>query len=66
METGLKVQVPQFIQEGEVLRIDTRECKYAKKDIIVSLFKRPARCDLIFISKFLILLRNKPVPVTDA
>lgn len=31
METGLKVQVPQFIQEGEVLRIDTRECKYIER-----------------------------------
>jgi len=31
METGLKVQVPQFIEEGEVLRIDTRDGKYLER-----------------------------------
>ena len=28
METGLVVQVPLFIEEGEVLKIDTRTGKY--------------------------------------
>ncbi len=31
METGLIVQVPQFIEEGEILRIDTRENKYLER-----------------------------------
>ncbi len=31
METGLKVQVPQFIEEGQVLRIDTRDGKYLER-----------------------------------
>ena len=31
METGLIVQVPQFIEEGEVLRVDTRDSKYLER-----------------------------------
>jgi elongation factor P len=31
METGLQVLVPQFIQEGEVLKIDTRDGKYIER-----------------------------------
>ncbi|MGD9900211.1 MAG: elongation factor P [Calditrichaceae bacterium] len=31
LETGLKVQVPQFISEGEVIRIDTRDGKYLER-----------------------------------
>jgi elongation factor P len=31
LETGLKVQVPQFIEEGETLRIDTRDGKYLER-----------------------------------
>lgn len=31
METGLVVQVPQFIEEGEVLRVDTRDSKYLER-----------------------------------
>ncbi|WP_274365357.1 elongation factor P [Paenibacillus thermotolerans] len=31
METGLKVQVPLFINEGDVLLIDTREGKYISR-----------------------------------
>jgi elongation factor P len=31
METGLKVQVPPFISEGEVLRIDTTEGTYLER-----------------------------------
>jgi len=31
LETGLQVQVPQFIEEGEVLKIDTREGKYLER-----------------------------------
>jgi len=31
METGLQVQVPQFIEEGQVLRIDTRDGKYLER-----------------------------------
>lgn len=31
METGLIIQVPQFIEEGEVIRIDTREGKYIER-----------------------------------
>jgi len=31
METGLRVQVPQFIEEGELLRIDTRDGKYLER-----------------------------------
>lgn len=31
LETGLKVQVPQFIKEGETLRIDTRDGKYLER-----------------------------------
>ncbi len=31
LETGLKVQIPQFIEEGEVIRIDTREGKYIER-----------------------------------
>jgi elongation factor P len=31
LETGLQVSVPQFIQEGDVIRIDTRENKYLER-----------------------------------
>ena len=31
METGLTVQVPLFINEGDVLLIDTREGKYISR-----------------------------------
>lgn len=31
METGLKITVPPFISIGEVLAIDTRECKYLSR-----------------------------------
>jgi elongation factor P len=31
LETGLKVQVPPFISEGEVIRIDTSEGKYLER-----------------------------------
>lgn len=31
LETGLKVQVPQFIGEDEVIRIDTRDGKYLER-----------------------------------
>ncbi len=31
LETGLQVQVPQFISEGEVIRIDTRDGKYLER-----------------------------------
>jgi elongation factor P len=31
LETGLVVQVPQFIQEEEVIRIDTRDGKYLER-----------------------------------
>ena len=31
LETGLKVQVPQFIEEGQLLRIDTRDGKYLER-----------------------------------
>lgn len=31
METGLQIQVPQFIEEGEILRIDTRDSKYLER-----------------------------------
>jgi len=31
METGLIIQVPQFISEGEVIKIDTREGKYLER-----------------------------------
>ena len=31
LETGLIVQVPQFIQEEEVVRIDTRDGKYLER-----------------------------------
>jgi len=31
LETGLQVQVPQFVENGEVLRIDTREGKYLER-----------------------------------
>lgn len=31
LETGLQVQVPQFISEGEVLKIDTRDGKYIER-----------------------------------
>lgn len=31
LETGMKVQVPQFINEGDVIRIDTRDGKYLER-----------------------------------
>ena len=31
VETGLKVQVPPFISEGEVIRIDTSDGKYLER-----------------------------------
>lgn len=31
LETGLKTQVPPFIEEGEVVRIDTRDGKYLER-----------------------------------
>jgi elongation factor P len=31
METGLVVQVPLFIEEGDILRIDTRTGKYVTR-----------------------------------
>ena len=30
-ETGLVVQVPHFISEGEVVRVDTEEGKYVER-----------------------------------
>ena len=31
LETGLTISVPQFIKEGDILRIDTREDKYLER-----------------------------------
>ena len=31
LETGLTINVPQFIKEGDILRIDTREDKYLER-----------------------------------
>ena len=31
LETGLKLYVPLFIDEGDVLRIDTRDCRYVTR-----------------------------------
>jgi elongation factor P len=31
METGLVVGVPHFIQEGEMIRVDTTEGKYVER-----------------------------------
>jgi elongation factor P len=31
LETGLVVSVPQFIKEGDVVRVDTREAKYVER-----------------------------------
>jgi elongation factor P len=31
LETGLVVSVPQFIKEGDVVRVDTREDKYVER-----------------------------------
>jgi len=31
LETGLIIQVPQFIKEGDVIRVDTREDKYLER-----------------------------------
>jgi elongation factor P len=31
LETGAVVQVPPFIEEGEVIRVDTREAKYLER-----------------------------------
>lgn len=31
LETGLKIQVPLFVEEGDVLRIDTRDSRYVTR-----------------------------------
>jgi len=31
LETGLKIQIPPFIEEGEVIRVDTRDGKYLER-----------------------------------
>ena len=31
LETGLIIQVPQFIKEGDVIKVDTREDKYLER-----------------------------------
>ena len=31
LETGLVVQVPHFVQEGELIRVDTAEGKYVER-----------------------------------
>ncbi|MDX9720448.1 MAG: elongation factor P, partial [Myxococcota bacterium] len=31
LETGIEVQVPLFIEVGEKLMIDTRECRYLRR-----------------------------------
>jgi len=31
LETGLQVSVPQFIKEGDIIRVDTRENKYLER-----------------------------------
>jgi elongation factor P len=31
LETGAKVQVPLFIQTGDVIRVDTRDQKYVER-----------------------------------
>jgi len=31
LETGLKVQVPPFISEGEIIRVDTTEGTYLER-----------------------------------
>ncbi|MBN2424704.1 MAG: elongation factor P [Calditrichaceae bacterium] len=31
LETGLKTQIPPFIEEGEIIRIDTRDGKYLER-----------------------------------
>jgi len=31
LETGLQIQVPQFVSEGDVIRIDTRDGKYLER-----------------------------------
>ncbi|MFQ6083207.1 MAG: elongation factor P [Candidatus Aminicenantia bacterium] len=31
LETGLSINVPQFVEEGDVIRIDTRENKYLER-----------------------------------
>ena len=31
LETGLTINVPQFIKEGDVIRIDTRDDKYLER-----------------------------------
>lgn len=33
METGIVIYVPQFIKEGDVIRVDTRENKYSEREI---------------------------------
>jgi elongation factor P len=31
LETGLVIQVPLFVQEGDLLKVDTRDCKYIER-----------------------------------
>lgn len=31
LETGLVLQVPLFVQEGDLIKIDTRDCKYIER-----------------------------------
>jgi elongation factor P len=31
METGIVISVPQFIKEGDVIRVDTRDNKYVER-----------------------------------
>jgi elongation factor P len=31
LETGLKIQIPPFIEEGELIRVDTRDGKYLER-----------------------------------
>jgi elongation factor P len=31
LETGLVIQVPLFVQEGDLIKVDTRDCKYIER-----------------------------------
>jgi elongation factor P len=31
LETGLKIQAPQFIKEGDVIKVDTRSATYLER-----------------------------------
>jgi elongation factor P len=31
LETGLQVDVPLFVEEGDVIRVDTRSCEYVTR-----------------------------------